>query len=178
MQELTRDVCARVGMRWSLVFAGLGVLAAFLLLVLLKIQALITEPVPESLSGIVVGLATLCLSAAILGRLAGRIVYHGRNNLAVNLVIGVVLALVCFIISVVAGCVVGVFLVVSKQPSFVRSTPFEDIGGLSLLILFYGGAPATLLGLLYGGLVKVTLDRKLKRATRELQSIPKPGNVF
>jgi hypothetical protein len=44
MQELTPDVYARVGMRWSLVFAALGGLAAFLLLVLLKIQALITEP--------------------------------------------------------------------------------------------------------------------------------------
>jgi len=163
MQELTRDVCARVGMRWSLVFAALGVLAAFLLLVLLKIQALITEPAPESLSGIVVGLATLCLSAALLGRLAGWIVYLSGNNIAVNLVIGMVLALVCLIISALAGCVVGVFLAVSKQPLFVRSTPLEDIGVLSLLILFYGGAPAALFGLLYGVLVKVTLDRKLKR---------------
>ena len=162
MQEFTRDVCARVGMRWSLVFAALGVLAAFLLLFLLKIQALITEPAPESLSGIVVGVATLCLSAALLGRLAGRIVYLSGNNIAVNLVIGMVLALVCLIISAVAGCVVGVFHAVSKQPSFVRSTPLEDIGVLSLLILFYGGAPAALFGLLYGVLVKVTLDRKLK----------------
>jgi hypothetical protein len=161
--ELTRDICVRVAMRWSLVFAALGVLTAFLLLVLLKIQALVTEPVPESLSGIVVGLATLCLSAALLGRLAGRIVYLSGNNIAVNLVIGMVLALVCLIISAVAGCVVGVFLAVSKQPSFVRSTPLEDIGVLSLLILFYGGAPAALFGLLYGVLVKVTLDRKLKR---------------
>ena len=161
--ELTRDICVRVAMRWSLFFAALGVLTAFLLLVLLKIQALVTEPVPESLSGIVVGLATLCLSAALLGRLAGRIVYLSGNNIAVNLVIGMVLALVCLIISAVAGCVVGVFLAVSKQPSFVRSTPLEDIGVLSLLILFYGGAPAALFGLLYGVLVKVTLDRKLKR---------------
>jgi hypothetical protein len=171
MQKLTPDVYARVGMKWSLVFAALGVLAAFLLLVLLKIQALITEPVPESLSGIVVGLATLCLSAALLGRLAGRIVYRGGNNIAVNLVIGMLLALVCLIISAVAGCVVGVFLAVAKQPSLVRSTPLEDIGGLSLLMCFYGSAPAALLGLLYGLLVKVTLDRKSKRATRELQSI-------
>ena len=161
--ELTRDICVRVAMRWSLFFAALGVLTAFLLLVLLKIQALVTDPVPESLSGIVVGLATLCLSAALLGRLAGRIVYLSGNNIAVNLVIGMVLALVCLIISAVAGCVVGVFLAVSKQPSFVRSTPLEDIGVLSLLILFYGGAPAALFGLLYGVLVKVTLDRKLKR---------------
>ncbi|HKB69111.1 MAG TPA: hypothetical protein VKC61_24940 [Pyrinomonadaceae bacterium] len=162
MPELTRDVCARVGMRWSLVFAVLGVLAAFLLLVLLKIQALITEPAPESLSGIVVGLTILCLSAALLGRLAGRIVYLSGNKLAVNLVIGVVLALVCLIISAVAGCAVGALLVISKQPSFVWSTPLQDIALLSLLILFYGGAPAALLGLLYGALVKVTLDRKLK----------------
>jgi hypothetical protein len=163
MQELTRDVCARVGMRWSVVFAALGVLAAFLLLVLLKIQALITEPAPESLLGIVVGLAILCLSAVLLGRLAGRIVCLSGNNIVVNLVIGIVLALVCLITSAVAGCAVGVFLVISKQPSFVRSTPLEDIALLSLLILFYGGAPAALLGLLYGVLVKVTLDRKLKR---------------
>jgi len=161
--ELTRDICVRVAMRWSLFFAALGVLTAFLLLVLLKIQALVTDPVPESLSGIVVGLATLCLSAALLGRLAGRIVYLSGNNIAVNLVIGMVLALVCLIISAVAGCVVGVFLAVSKQPSFVRSTPLEDIGVLSLLILFYGGPPAALFGLLYGVLVKVTLDRKMKR---------------
>jgi hypothetical protein len=35
MQELRPDVCARVGMKWSLLFAALGVLAAYLLLVLL-----------------------------------------------------------------------------------------------------------------------------------------------
>ena len=163
MPELTRDVCARVGMRWSLFFAALGVLAALLLLVLLKIQALITEPAPESLSGIVVGLATLCLSAALLGRLAGRIVYRGGNNIAVNLVIGMVLALACLIIAAIAGSAVGVFLVVSHQPSFIRSNPLEDIGSISLLILLWGGGPAALLGFLYGALVKVILDRKLKR---------------
>jgi hypothetical protein len=32
-----------------------------------------------------------------------------------------------------------------------------------LLILFYGTAPAALLGFLYGVLVKITLDWKLKR---------------
>jgi len=168
MQELTRDVCARVGMKWSLVFAALGVLAAFLLLVLLKIQALITEPAPESLSGIVVGLAVLFLSAALLGRLAGWIIYLSGNNIAVDLVIGVVLALACLIISAVAGCAVGALLVLSKQPSFIRSTPLEDIALLSLLILVYGGAPAAMLGFLYGVLVKVTLDRKLKHKSGAL----------
>jgi hypothetical protein len=166
MQELTRDVCARVGMRWSLLFAALGVLAAFLLLELLKIQALLTDPVPELLTGIVVGLATLCLSAALLGRLAGRIVYLSGNNILLNLVIGVALALGCVIISATAGSVVGVLLVVSKQPSFVRSNALKDAGGLSLLILFYGSAPAALLGFLYGVLVKMTLDWKLKRKPR------------
>jgi hypothetical protein len=163
MQELTRDVCAKVGMRWSLLFAALGVLAAFLLLVLLKVQALLTDPGPELQFGIVVGLATLCLSAALLGRLAGRIVYLGGNNIAVNLVVGVALALGCVIIAAIAGSVVGVLMVVSKQPSFVRSNPLADAGSLSLLILFYGSGPAALLGLLYGVLVKVTLDRKLQR---------------
>src|SRR6266567_2459709 len=163
MQELTRDVCARVAMRWSLFFAALGVLAAFLLLVLLKIQALVTDPAPELLFGLAVGLAMLFLSAALLGRLAGRIVYLSGNNILLNLVIGVALALGCVIIPAIAGSVVGVLLVVSKQPAFVRSNPLRDAGGLSLLILFYGSAPAALLGFLYGVLVKTTLDRKLKR---------------
>ena len=164
MQELRPDVCARVGMRWSLLFAALGVLAAYLLLVLLGAQVLVIGPGPEFLSGLVVGLATLCLSAALLGRLAGRIVYLSGNNILVNLFIGVALALGCVIIPAIAGTVVGVLLV-SKQPSFVRSNPLKDAGGLSLLILFYGSVPAALLGFLYGVLVKVTLDRKLKRKT-------------
>lgn len=163
MQELTSDVCARVGMRWSLVFAALGVLAAFLLLVLLKIQALLTEPGPEFLSGLVVGLAILGLSAALLGRLAGRIIYLSGNNIMVNLVIGVMLALGCVILSAISGCAVGVLLAVSKQPAFVRSSPLADIGELLLLILFYGAAPAALLGLLHGVLVTVTLNRRLHR---------------
>jgi hypothetical protein len=166
MQELTRDVCVRVGMRWSLLFAALGVLTAFLLLLLLKIQALLTDPVPELQFGIVVGLATLCLSAALLGRLAGRIVYLCRNSIGVDLVIGVALAQGCVIIPAIAGSVVGVLMVVSKQPSFIRSNPLADAGSLSLLILFYGSGPAALLGLLYGVLVKVTLDRKLQRKAR------------
>ncbi len=159
MPELTRDVCARVGMRWSLLFAALGVLAAFLLLVLLGVQVLVARPVP----GTVVGLAMLGLSAALLGRLAGRIVYLTGNNILVNLLIGVALALGCVIIPAIAGSLVGVLIVVSKEPSFVRSNPLKDAGGLSLLILFYGSAPAALLGFLYGVMVKVTLDRKLKR---------------
>jgi hypothetical protein len=162
MQDLSRDVCVRVGMKWSLLFAVLGVLTALLLLVLLKIQALITEAGPELQVGIVAGLATLCLSAGLLGRLAGRIVYRSGNNILFNLVIGLALALACVIITAVAGTLAGVLLVVSRQPSFVSSNPLQDVAALSLLILFYGGAPAALLGLLYGVLVKVTLDRKLK----------------
>ena len=42
MQELRPDVCVRVGMTWGLLFAALGVLAAFLLLVLLGAQVLVT----------------------------------------------------------------------------------------------------------------------------------------
>jgi hypothetical protein len=159
MQELTRDVCARVGMRWSLLFAALGVLAAFLLLLLLGVQVLVARPVP----GTVVGLAMLGLSAALLGRLAGRIVDLSGNNILLNLVIGVALALGCVIISATAGSVVGVLLVVSKQPSFARSNPREVIGAFLFEIMFFGSGPAVLLGLLYGVLVKVTLDRKLKR---------------
>ena len=162
MRELTRDVCVRVGMRWSLLFAALGVLAALLLVVGLKIQALLTDPAPEFQTALVVGLATLCLSAALLGRLGGGIVYRSGNKLWANLVVGVMLALACVIISASAGALVGVLLVVSKQPAFVRSNWLKDAGGLSLLILFFGFGPAVLLGLLYGVLVKVTLDRKLK----------------
>ena len=162
MPELRPDVCARVAMRWSLLFAALGVLAAYLLLVLLGVQALAIGPAPEYLSGLAVGLATLCLSAALLGRLAGRIVYLSGNNLLVNLFIGVALALSCLILTAIAGTLVGVLMVVSKQPTFARSNPLKDVAGLSLLILFYGTVPAALLGLVYGALVKVTLDRKLK----------------
>jgi hypothetical protein len=153
-------------MRCGLLFAALGVAAAYLLLVLLKIQALISEPVPESLSGIVVGLVTLCLSAALLGRLAGRIIYLSGNNIAVNLVIGLALALACLTLTALAGSAVGVLLDVSHQPSFIRSNPLESIRDISLLILLWGGGPAALLGFLYGALVKVMLDRKLKPETR------------
>jgi hypothetical protein len=163
VQELRPDVCARVGMRWSLVFAGLGVLTAVLVLVLLKIQALLGGTDPVFLAAIVVGLATLFLSAALLGRLAGRIVYLSGNNLFANLVIGAMLALGCVIIPATAGSFVGVLLVAYKQPSFARPNVFKDAGGLSLLISFYGSGPAVLLGFLYGVLVKLTLQRKLKR---------------
>jgi hypothetical protein len=163
MQELRPDVCARVAMRWSLLFAALGVLAAYLLLVLLGAQALAIGTAPEYLSGLAVGLATLCLSAGLFGRLAGRIVYRSGNNVLVNLFIGVGLALGCLILTTIAGTLVGVLMVVSKQPTFARSNPLKDVAGLSLLILFYGTVPAALLGLGYGALVKVTLDRKLKR---------------
>jgi hypothetical protein len=60
----------------------------------------------------------------------GRIVYLGGNNIAVNLVVGVALPLGCVIIPAIAGSVVGVLMVVSKQPSFVRSNPLADAGSL------------------------------------------------
>ena len=106
-------------------FAALGVLAAFLLLILLGAQVLVTGPGPEFLSGLVVGLATLCLSAGLLGRLAGRIVYLSGNYIVIILVLGVALALGCVIITAIAGSVVGVLFVVAKQPSFARSNPLE-----------------------------------------------------
>jgi hypothetical protein len=163
-------------MRSGLLFAALGVVAAYLLLVLLKIQALISEPVPEFRWAIAVGLITLCLSAALLGRLAGKIIYLSGNNIAVNLVIGLALALACLILTALAGSAVGVILNVSHQPSFVRSNPLADIGGISLLILLWGGGPAALLGFLYGVLVKVILDRKLKHKP-ELQSVSTLGPI-
>jgi hypothetical protein len=162
MPELTRDICGRVAMRWSLLFAALGVLAALLLMVVLKIQALLTGIGPEFGSGIAVGLAMLCLSAALLGRLAGTVVYFSGNNILVNLGIGVMLALSCVILSAFPGSAVGVLMTLSKEPSVVSSHAAGDIVGLSLLILLWGSAPAVLLGLLYGALVKITLDRKMK----------------
>jgi hypothetical protein len=147
-------------MRWSLLFAALGVLAAFLILVLLKIQALVTDPGPELGTGIVVGLATLLLSAALLGRLAGRLIYLGGNNILFSMVIGVALALSCVFLTVIAGTVIVVLIVESKQPS--RSNPLESIGAILFWIMVWGSTPAAFLGLLYGVLTKITLDRRLK----------------
>jgi hypothetical protein len=164
-------------MRWSLLFAALGVLAAFLLLVLLKIQALLIDPGPELGTAIVVGLGALFLSAALLGRLAGKTVYLSGNNLVVNLFVGAALALSCVIISAVAGSLTGVLMVSSKEPSVVRSNPLSDAGGITLWIVLYGSGPALVLGFLYGLLVKVTLDWKLKRRP-EAPINQQAGNVL
>jgi hypothetical protein len=103
MQELRPDVCVRVARSWSLLFAGLGVVAAYLLLVLLQNTSAHQRPGTEFRWAIVVGLTTLGLSAVLFGRLAGKIIYLGANNIAVNLVIGLALALACLIVTAVAG---------------------------------------------------------------------------
>jgi hypothetical protein len=162
MQELTAAVCARVGTRWSLFFAALGVLIALFLLTLPGMRGLLSDFPPELGYGIAVGLLTLCLSAAVLGRLAGRIVYLGGNKILVDLAIGIMLSIGCVILAALAGSTVGVLIDASKQ-SLPNSHALGVIIGLSLLILLYGGIPAVLLGIVYGVLMKITLDRKLKR---------------
>ena len=100
--------------------------------------------------------------AALLGRLAGRLVYLSGNSIVVNLVVGMALAVGCLLMTVIAGSVVGVLMAVSKRPSFAKSNPLEGIGAILFEMMFFGSAPAVLLGLLFGVLNKISLDRQLK----------------
>ena len=166
MTEFKSNNCASVGMRMSLLFAALGVVAPFVLILayLALIEMLFIQELSFQL-GVIAGIVTLFLSAAFLGRIAGKIICHKWRGIAGATFVGVCLVISCIVLAIVAGAsfwaLVDRFLV--QEPSVITSGNefgfLDFMGTLLVLFLFFGGLPAILLGGLYGVLVRRRLAK-------------------
>ena len=166
MIEFKFHICASVGMKTSLLFAALGVVTAFILmLTIFGVNGIYDILIDEGLQiqlGVIAGIAALFLSATFLGRIAGRIICHKLHGFTGAVFVGVCLAISCIVIAVVAGALFG-FLV--QELSNITPDHKSDFLVFILVplfwILFFGILPAMLLGGLYGILLRRRLAKVL-----------------
>ena len=153
--------CGSIG-RWVAVLcAGLGVGAAVLMLLALGISKFILPfPFPKE---ILVGLVILFIAAASLGKKAGIYLCDKTNATGRNVLVGIGVAFGSIAAAVLAGTFVG-FL--GEADHILRAENFSVVNFVIgffiplLLVLWFGGIPATLLGVFYGFMVRNRL-RKL-----------------
>lgn len=169
MEESELQRCGRVGMNTGLICATLGVLTALTILTALDLMRLVTQTGTEITIGIFAGLMALYVSAALMGRFAGRAVSYCGNNTALNLLIGILLALVSFAFASVAGFCAG-FVAATRNSSVVLSDMPFGFAAFFSLMLGFGIIPAFFLGLLYGVLIKWRLI-KIVSQKRKLQEL-------
>ncbi len=148
----------------SLVFAALGVVTAFTLMLLIfgvngTYDILINEGLQIQL-GVIAGIVALFLSATFLGKIAGRIICYKLRGIAGAAFVGFCLALSCVVIAIVAGAPFS-FLVqeLSNITPEHKSDFLVFIVAPLFWILFFGILPAMLLGGLYGILVRRRLAK-------------------
>ena len=147
-----------------MLFAALGVIAAFILMLAIfgvngTYDILIDEGLQIQL-GVIAGFVALFLSAAVLGRIAGRIICYRLRGVAGATFVGVCLAFSCIVIAIVAGAPFS-FLVqeLSNITPEHKSDFLVFIVAPLFWILFFGALPAILLGWIYGILVRRRLAK-------------------
>jgi hypothetical protein len=166
MQTHEFHTCGKIGTKNSVLCATLGVLAACLILTAWGAIAGIAVNSDGLFKVIVfISLVALYLAASCLGKLAGRFLCK-RSSQMLNVIIGVGLALSCVAISVLTG---SLSLVVVNM--IVGSPDSTDLATYLvvplLVVLIYGGAPAVILGVLYGVLVGTQLTKMRAQAEAE-----------
>lgn len=153
--------CGSIG-RWvALLCATLGVAAASLMLGVMGIgKILLSDGVPKEIA---VGIVVLFIAAAILGKKAGMYLCDKTSATGRNVLVGLGVAFGSIAIAVLAGTFVG-FL--GEADHILRAENFSAVNFVYgfffplLLVLWFGGFPAILLGIFYGLMVRNRL-RKL-----------------
>jgi hypothetical protein len=154
MEPTQEQRCASVGMKVSILCALLGALVPAGMMLKEFLQSLPGGVQPANAHpkwpipiGMIVTVVALCLIAALLGKIAGKIICRRRCKFGAAALVGVCLALICML----AGIVVASLFTLIAQPS-LDSLAIIGIFGLATLIM--GALPAVLLGVLYGILVR------------------------
>ena len=141
-------------MRTGLLCAGLGALIAVAMLTIMGGWWVVGGFDPK----LVVGAATLFLASGFWGKKAGVYLCWRENSTGLNIVLGIALAFGSIAISVLAG---SVFYILVHDPNQIIE--FSDIPaillGSLLLVLLFGAIPAAVLGVAYGLLVGMQLDK-------------------
>lgn len=155
MDNHESHACGRIGSRNGILCAALGVLVIGLIFRPSGLVDLIKDAEPGFTLALGLALLSLFVSAALLGRVAGRVICSGDNQMHVNLAVGIALALTTIVISVLIGTTSGV-LMSGGNESTNLPTVFL---GLMFWTLLFGGIPAAGLGVLYGVLVGKQLSK-------------------
>ena len=164
MDKIDEQKCARVAMKMSLWFATPGALT-FLGFVLFKLVDVLFEPQERqrqysgrtvlyyAVLGLVI-VGTVYLSAAVLGRQAGKFFCRKPPASLRAALVGILVALGCL----ASGVVVWSIFHLIELSLFVPGLESSDILFLSsfagVVAFIYGFIPAILLGVFYGLLVK------------------------
>ena len=153
--------CGSIG-RWVAVLcAGLGVGTAVLMLQVMGIGKFIfSNTFPKEIA---VGLVVLFVAAATLGKKAGTYLCNKTHSTGRNVLAGLGVAFGSIAIAVLAGTLAG-FL--GEADAILRAPDFSAVNFVIgfffplLLVLWFGGIHAILLGVIYGFTVRNRL-RKL-----------------
>lgn len=155
MDQGSKHQCASFGMKMSILCALIGAAVPAGMMLKEFLQSLPGGPAAHPsdqpkwpiLIGTIVTVIGLTIVAALLGRVAGKIICRRKSGPMGAILIGICLALAC----VVVGVMVGVLFTIGLE----RSLDAAGVAGaFGLATLIVGAIPATLLGVLYGTVVR------------------------
>ena len=149
--------CGSVGKWLGMLFGALGVGTAFLMVFWMNAGWFIgLDP------AIAVGLVVEVFAAAFLGGKAGRYLCRKGNPLGRAMVVGVGVAFGSIAIAVYAGTIAGCVGHASEwlgNPNIDWGNAVAILFFPLLIVLLYGGMPAAALGIFYGSLLNVRLQK-------------------
>ena len=149
--------CGSVGKWLGMLFGALGIGTALLIVRLMDGGWLIGVDPP-----IAVGLVVEVFAAAYLGERAGRYLCRNGNSLGRAMLVGLGVAFGSITIAVYAGTIAAC---VGHMRQFFGNSDIGVLNVLSVLffplflVLLFGGIPAAVLGVVYGTLVHVRLQK-------------------
>ncbi|HEY9401440.1 MAG TPA: hypothetical protein VIQ24_02010 [Pyrinomonadaceae bacterium] len=157
MEASKKSLCAKIVLKQSLLFATLGLLAAFLLLALMGVtQGILFNGKFEIQGAIFVGVVALYAAAYSLGMVASDIVCRIGIKDPIIWLLGVGLAWSCLLISILSGSMVNFLASMENPPDIAKAFAGYIVAPVFWVMLF-GGIPALGLGLLYAARVKKLL---------------------
>jgi len=149
--------CGTIGKWMGALFGALGVGTAFLMVYVMGIGWAIGFDAP-----IRVGLVVEIFAAAYLGEKGGRYLCRKGNRFGRSVLVGLGVAFGSITIAVYAGTIAGFVGYASEwmgNPDINRWNAVYALFFPLLLILLYGGLPATVLGVIYGFLLNSRLQK-------------------
>jgi hypothetical protein len=148
--------CGRIGRRTGLFCGALGVLAAYFML---KITGYWESPMTVGQKpAMIFGVFVLFLASGYFGTKAGIFLCWRENKVGLDILIGLALAFGSNAISVLAGSVFYIFVHDPNTIIEVNRIPGIVFGNV-ILVSIVGGLPAAFLGVLYGLLVGLQLEK-------------------
>jgi hypothetical protein len=148
--------CGRIG-RWiGLLCAFLGALTAYFMMKIMGVWDF--PPIVRINPSLIFGVLVLFLASGYFGTKAGVYLCWRENKIGLNVLIGLALAFGSNAISALAGSVFYIFVHDRNTIIELKDLP-EILFSPLLTILIFGGLPAAFLGVLYGLLVGLQLQK-------------------